>query len=416
MQSAALVERQRDVRVMGVVGVCHFFSHFYQLALPPLFVLIHRTEGYSYESLAALITVLYATSFAFQIPVGFFVDRFGARPILMAGVALLATATLFYGLAPGYAGLVALSVVAGAANSVFHPADYSILNASVSKPRLGRAFSIHNFGGFLGYALAPVLMAGMGELWGWRNAVMIAGAGGLVTVLATTAMSGDFRDSSHTRRERETRSDLRADLRLLFSAPALLCVLFFVFLSGGQMGPQFFADKVYHLAHGIPVVLGNSFITIFVVGIAVGILVGGWVADRYGNHMRLALWTFVLSGIAIFGMALVPPAPAAIFPVFALAGFFFGFGFSSRDMVVSSLAPPESSGKVFGFVFSGLDIGAALAPLAFGIMLGAGMPFYVYYLAALLIVGAGLSVYAAGRSIRPIRPDTTDSSDSPGAA
>ena len=158
MQTAVIGARQRDVRVMGVVGLCHFFSHFYQLALPPLFVLIHQTEGYSYESLALLITVFYATSFSLQLPVGFFVDKFGARPILMAGVALLSGTTVLYGLIPGYAALVALSVLAGAANSVFHPADYSILNASVTKARLGRAFSIHNFGGFVGYATYPPFM------------------------------------------------------------------------------------------------------------------------------------------------------------------------------------------------------------------------------------------------------------------
>ena len=398
MQSAAIAERRRDFRVMSVVGVCHFFSHFYQIALPPLFILMHRTEGYSYESLALLITVLYATSFLFQIPVGFFVDRFGARTILMAGVAVLSGATVLYGVIPGYPALVVLSAVAGAANSVFHPADYSILNASIAKRLLGRAFSVHNFSGFLGYALAPVLVSWMGEMWGWRTAIIVAGSAGLVTVLATALLSRDFRDSSHTRREAETVSNLRGDLRLLFSAPALLCVVFFAFLAGGQMGPQFFTDKVYYLVHQIPVVLGNSFITIFVVGIATGILAGGYVADKVSDHMRLAFWTFMLSAVAIFLMAVVPPDSFMIRPVFILAGFFFGFGFSSRDLVVSNLAPPESSGKVFGFVFSGLDIGAAFVPIVFGYMLGSGDALSVFHLSALLIGAAGISVYIAGRS------------------
>jgi FSR family fosmidomycin resistance protein-like MFS transporter len=398
MQSAVLTDTRRDVRVMSVVGVCHFFSHFYQLALPPLFVLMHQTEGYSFESLALLITVLYATSFCFQIPVGFFVDRFGARTILMAGVAVLSGTTMLYGILPGYASLVGLAVVAGAANSVFHPADYSILNASISKPRLGRAFSVHNFGGFLGYALAPVLVSGMGELWGWRTAIVIAGSFGLITVFAAILLSRDFRDSSHTRRETETKSDLKADLRLLFSAPALLCVMFFAFLAGGQMGPQFFTDKVYYVMHQIPVVLGNSFITVYVFGIAGGILAGGYVADKVASHMRLAFWTFLLSGVFTFGMAIAPPEAGILYAVFAVAGFFFGFGFSSRDLVVSSLAPPESSGKVFGFVFSGLDIGAASVPIVFGYMLGAGLEAWVFYVASVLLVGAGISVYAAGTS------------------
>lgn len=398
MQAAALGDRSRDVRVMGVVGLCHFFSHFYQLALPPLFVLIHQTEGYSYESLALLITVLYATSFALQIPVGFFVDRFGARPILMAGVALLSGATVLYGLIPGYPALVALSVVAGAANSVFHPADYSILNASVTKQRLGRAFSVHNFGGFVGYAAAPVLMSGMGALWGWKNAVMVAGALGLVTVIAAIALSGDFRDSSHTRQDPAKRPGFKADMKLLFSAPALLCLLFFAFLAAGQMGPQWFADKAYYLAHDIPVLLGNSYISMFVVGIIAGVVAGGIVADKARDHLKLAFVSFFLSGVGMILMAVVPPISALIYPLFVVTGFLFGFGFSSRDMVVSSLAPPESSGKVFGFVFSGLDIGAAGIPIVYGFMIGAALPLELFYLAGVLIILAGVSVVIAGRS------------------
>lgn len=398
MQAATLGDRSRDVRVMGVVGLCHFFSHFYQLALPPLFVLIHQTEGYSYESLALLITVLYATSFALQIPVGFFVDKYGARPILMAGVALLSGATVLYGVIPGYPALVILSVVAGAANSVFHPADYSILNASVTKARLGRAFSVHNFGGFVGYAVAPVLMSGMGAIWGWKTAVIAAGTAGLITVIAAVALSGDFRDSSHTRRDAPERPGFKADIKLLFSAPALLCLMFFAFLAAGQMGPQWFADKAYYLAHNVPVLLGNSYISMFVVGIIVGVIVGGIVADKARDHLKLAFCSFFLSGVGMILMALVPPVSILVYPLFVVTGFMFGFGFSSRDMVVSSLAPPESSGKVFGFVFSGLDIGAAGSPIVYGYMIGAGLPLELFYLSGLLIILAGVSVVIAGRS------------------
>ena len=398
MLASALGEGPRDIRVMSVVGLCHFFSHFYQLALPPLFILIHQTEGYSYESLALLVTVLYATSFALQIPVGFFVDKFGARLILMAGVALLSGATMLYGLIPGYPALVALSIVAGAANSVFHPADYSILNASVSKQRLGRAFSVHNFGGFVGYAMAPVLMSGMGGLWGWKTAVIAAGSAGLVIVIAAVALSGDFRDSSHTRENSSKSAGFKADIKLLFSAPALLCLMFFAFLAAGQMGPQWFADKAYFLAHGVPVLLGNSYITIFVVGIIIGVVAGGIMADKVRDHLKLAFCSFFLSGVGMVLMALVPPVSILIYPLFIVTGFMFGFGFSSRDMVVSSLAPPESSGKVFGFVFSGLDIGAAGIPIVYGYMLGASLPLEMFYLSGVLIILAGISVVIAGRS------------------
>ena len=398
MQAVTFGEHRRDIRVMGVVGLCHFFSHFHQLALPPLFILMHKTEQYSYEALALLITVFYLTSFLLQVPVGFFVDKYGARPILMAGVALLSGATTLYGLVPGYLALVALSIVAGAANSVFHPAGYSILNASVTKPRLGRAFSVHNFGGFVGYGAAPVLMSGMGALWGWEMAVIAAGAFGLIAVILVFVLSGDFRDSSHTWEDPARRPALKENMKLLFSAPALLCVMFFAFLCAGQMGPQWFADKVYFLAHNVPVVLGNSYISMFVVGIIAGVILGGVVADKARDHLKLAFCSFFLSGIGMVLMAVVPPLSTLVYPLFVVTGCMFGFGFASRDMVVSSLAPPGSSGKVFAFVFSGLDIGAAGIPIVYGYMLGASRPLELFYLSGVLIILAGVLVVIAGKS------------------
>ena len=398
MQSAALAERRRDVRVIGVVGLCHFFSHFYQFVLPPLSILMHQSDGYSLESLAVLVSVFYAASFALQLPVGFFVDRFGARNILMAGVVVLAACTLLYGVFTSYPALVILSIVAGAANSVFHPADYSILNASVGKARLGRAFGVHNFAGFAGYGLAPVLVAWFGSLWGWQTAAIVTGAAGLFFVFFVFALSGDFQDSSHTRQTEESSSSLSDDLKMLMRGPFLLCLLFFALLAAGQLGAQWFADDVLNVGHGVPIVEGNSYVSVFVIGIALGIIAGGIAADRSGNHIRLASIGFVACGIGTVLMGIVPPQAAILYPLFIATGFLFGFGFASRDMLVRSLAPAGASGAVYGFVFSGLDIGSALIPLVYGYFLGVGLEFYVFYLGGLLIVVAAGLIGAAGKS------------------
>ena len=398
MQSAALAERRRDVRVIGVVGMCHFFSHFYQFVLPPLSILIHQSEGYSIESLAFLVSIFYGASFALQLPVGFFVDRFGARNILMAGVVILAACTLLYGVFTSYPALVFLTIIAGAANSVFHPADYSILNASVKSERLGRAFSVHNFAGFAGYGLAPVLVAWLGSLWGWQTASIVTGAVGLFFVFFVFALSGDFQDSSDTRRDEGRPSSLSDDLKTLMQGPLLLCLLFFALLAAGQLGAQWFADDVLHIGHGIPVIEGNSYVTIFVVGISIGIIMGGIAADRSANHIRLASIGFVACGIGTISMGLAPPQAEYLYPLFAVTGFLFGFGFASRDLLVRSLAPKGASGAVFGFVFSGLDIGSMSIPLVYGYFLGVGMEFYVFYLGGILIVLAAGILGAAGKN------------------
>lgn len=397
MQSAALAERRRDVRVIGVVGMCHFFSHFYQFVLPPLSILIHQSEGYSIESLAFLVSIFYGASFALQLPVGFFVDRFGARNILMAGVVILAACTLLYGVFTSYPALVLLTIIAGAANSVFHPADYSILNASVKSERLGRAFSVHNFAGFAGYGLAPVLVAWLGSLWGWQTASIVTGAVGLFFVFFVFALSSDFQDSSDTRRDEGRPSSLSDDLKTLMQGPLLLCLLFFALLAAGQLGAQWFADDVLHIGHGIPVIEGNSYVTIFVVGISIGIIMGGIAADRSANHIRLASIGFVACGIGTISMGLAPPQAEYLYPLFAVTGFLFGFGFASRDLLVRSLAPKGASGAVFGFVFSGLDIGSMSIPLVYGYFLGVGMEFYVFYLGGILIVLAAGMIGAAGK-------------------
>ena len=399
MQSAVIAERRHDARVIGVIGLCHFFSHFYQFVLPPLSILIYQSEGYSLESLAILVSVFYGASFTLQLPVGFFVDRFGARNILMAGVVVLAACTLLYGVFTSYPALVVLTIFAGAANSVFHPADYSILNASVKSERLGRAFSVHNFSGFLGYGLAPVLVAWFGSLWGWQITAIVTGGVGLFFVFFVFAFSGDFQDSSHTRRKQETSNSLSQDLRTLMQPPLLLCLLFFALLAAGQLGAQWFADDVYYIGYGIPVIQGNSFVSVFIAGIATGIILGGIAADRSAHHLRWASLGFIGCGLTTIAMGLVPPESLIIYPLFAVTGFLFGFGFASRDLLVRSLAPAGASGAVYGFVFSGLDIGSMIIPLVYGYFLGVGMEFYVFYLGGVLLILAALLISVAGKNV-----------------
>ena len=388
MESAVSSTQRRDIRVISVIGLCHFFSHFYQFVLPPLSILVHQAEGYSLESLALLVSVFYAASFILQVPVGFFVDRFGARGILIGGTAVLASCTLLYGVYTSYPALVILSIIAGAANSVYHPADYSILSASVNKEKLGRAFGTHNFAGFAGYATAPILVAWLGSIWGWQNAAIITGGSGLVFVVFVIFLSRDFEDSSHRRRADANSTSLIQDGKMLLKAPLLLFLLFFTLLSAGQLGAQWFADDVLNLGHGIPVVEGNSYVSVFVIGIALGILGGGIAADKSKDHIRLAVMAFAACGLGTVLMGFVPPDAFILYPLFVITGFLFGFGFASRDMLVRSLAPAGASGAVFGFVFSGLDIGAAIIPLVYGYFLGVGLEFYVFYLGGVLIFSA----------------------------
>ena len=173
------VERSSDARVIALVSGAHFVSHFYFLLLPPLFVLIRAEYGVSYAELGLPIAVFNIVSALMQTPAGFVIDRFGARKMLIAGLTLGAGAVGLAGILPSFWGLVAMFAVAGLANTVFHPADYSILSQACSSKRVGQAFSVHTFSGLLGSAAAPGSMLLLGSLWGWRVALMAAALLGL---------------------------------------------------------------------------------------------------------------------------------------------------------------------------------------------------------------------------------------------
>ena len=164
---------RHDLKVMSLVGTAHFFSHFYILALPPLFPILRDELGVGYAALGLALAVLNGVTGLTQAPVGFLVDRFGARAILIVGLALFSLSIGLVGVFPGYPMLLALMVVAGLGNSVFHPADYAILSSAIDQRRMGRAFSIHTFGGSAGFALAPPVVVSLTALFDWRTALVI---------------------------------------------------------------------------------------------------------------------------------------------------------------------------------------------------------------------------------------------------
>ena len=140
MSEAALSAR-RDYQICALIGTGHFLSHFYMLCLPPLFLAWRAEFGASYAMLGLAVALMSGTTALLQTPVGFLVDRHGARPFLVGGTLLMALSISAMGLAPGFWAVLLLALLSGIGNSVIHPADYAILAGSVSGLRMGRAFS-----------------------------------------------------------------------------------------------------------------------------------------------------------------------------------------------------------------------------------------------------------------------------------
>ncbi len=400
--STAAATLGRDVKIISLIGFAHFFSHFFQLALAPLFIMIHVDRGFSYTSLGLLIGLFYAASAFFQPPTGFLVDRFGARKVLFAGLGLMSLAMVGYGALPYYPVMAVLAVVSGIGNSVFHPADYSVLSATIDDSRVGRAFSAHNFLGFIGYAAAPLVMVAAGGMWGWRAAVIGAGLIGLIALVILVAGSGAFRDSADVRRDSDTKQEgFGESISILFTAPILLCFLFFLMVAMGQIGLQNFSPTILIDRFDFSETLANGAVTAMLVGVPIGILIGGIVADRLEHRHDAAIaLSFGMASVFVLIAGFAGLPNAGMTAAYFVAGVTYGIAFPSRDVVVRGIAPATGTGKVFGFVYAGLDTGSAVTPIMFGWLVDNGLPLGMFLVVAGLWAGAVLVVLATGRAAR----------------
>src|SRR6201993_1375715 len=192
----------RGARVNALLGAGHFLSHFYQLCLPPLFIAWQQAFDVSFPELGLAMAVMAGAAAVMQTPMGFLVDRYGARPFLVGGTLMMTLSIAAMGLATAYWQIVALALLSGVGNSVFHPADYAILSGSIDPARLGRSFAFHTFTGNVGFAAAPPATAALVLLLGWRGALILIGLLGLPVVAAIVWQSRILIDQGHRTRNR----------------------------------------------------------------------------------------------------------------------------------------------------------------------------------------------------------------------
>ncbi len=386
---------RRDARVIGLVGIGHGLSHFFQLALPPLFPLLRAEFDASWTLLGALVGAFYAASGLVQFIAGFWVDRFGARPVLFTGMAFLAGGTVLAAFAPSVGWLFPIVIIMGAGNGVFHPADFAILNASVAPRRLGHAYSTHGILGNLGYAIAPIVSFGLAALIGWRGALGAMGLVGAV-VLGALAMQRAYL-TSHRAADAHAHT-LRGSFALFRQAAILACFGYFVVQTTAGIGMQTFAGSALNAGFSVPLALANSAVTAYLLGGSAGILLGGFLAARSDRHDRIAAGGLLVASL-LTGLVALGPSLALLLPLFAAIGFAIGATGPSRDLIVRSATPKGASGRVYGFVYSGLDVGATLGPLWFGLMLDHGLAPQMFMVVAVLLVIAIMTVLQARRVI-----------------
>src|SRR4051794_12139315 len=393
----------RDTRVNALIGCGHFLSHYYQLCLPPLFIAWQRTFDVSFAELGLAIALMGATSAVAQAPIGFLVDRYGARRFLIAGTSLMTLSIAAMGLATSFWQIVVLAMVSGLGNSVIHPADYAILSGSVDKSRLGRSFALHTFVGNIGFAAAPPITAALTLLIGWRETLLLVGGLGVPVVLAIILQSRILNE--HKREPGARPAGFVADLRQLLSRPILLFFAFFMVSSMAGAGIQSWLITVLHRTHGLTLEAASSGLTFYMIGAMCGILLGGWVADRTDRHLGFVVTLTIAGSALLLWVELMSMPQLAMVGALFAVGLLIGASRTPRDVMVKDAAPPGQIGKVFGFVSAGLALGGAIMPVPYGLLIDSGHPdlvlvvVAVLWLASLLFAGSAKSSHRRTQAI-----------------
>ena len=380
--TVALSRRASDVRVIGLISLAHGSSHFFHLILPPMFPWLKDAFALSYAELGLLMSVFFVVSCIVQAASGFLVDRIGARPVLFAGVGLLALAALTYSQSTSYTMLILGAIIAGCGNGIFHPVDYTLINHKVSPPNLPYAYSMHGVTGYLGWAAAPAFMVGIAQLSDWRIAFLSA-ALLEACILAILWVNKKYLLDNVKERHENTHASAQAlspgvaqesPFAFLKLTAVWLCWIFFFFSMASTSSLQSFAPSALFKLYEVPIDVGSYFITLLALGSAGGVLFGGYLAAKLQAPERIVSSCLSIT-VAMCLLLATGLLSALIIPyVFFALGFGYGVVAPSRDLMVKQATPKGVSGRVYGIVYSGIDLGAAVGPFIFGFFMDAGLP------------------------------------------
>ena len=372
---------RHDASVMTLVGLAHYMSHVMQLALPPLFPILHDEFGASWTQLGLIATLFYVASGLGQAGAGILVDRYGGQRLLVAGLTLLALSIALAGTVTSYWMLLPLALVAGLGNSVFHPADLSILSHRISESRLGRAYASHGIAGALGYATAPVTaLAAYGN---WRLMLGVVGSVGLcVAVALYISRSRLVYAPTHVPQPAEAGRRQPGYLQVVGSPVVLMAFAYFAMTAFAGSGLQTFSITALVSGYGVALKVATLGLTFYLVGSAGGMVLGGFLADRTRHHHRVAMGGMAIAATLMLLLSAIAGYAAVVVPVMMLAGIANGITGPSRDVLIRRAAAGAGMGSVFGFVYSGFDLGSSTAPLLFGALLDHQAPHAMFVVVA----------------------------------
>ncbi|SDT19350.1 MFS transporter [Bradyrhizobium canariense] len=369
------------LRTLAAISTAHWVSHFHMFVLPMLFPFLKEKLGVGYIDLGFALTIFAVVSGLTQAPIGYLADHIGARKILLMGLIVGGFALIMLGLHLSYSWLIASAVLLGLANSVYHPADYAILSAHMDETRMGRAFSIHTFAGFLGGAVAPATVAALAATIGGHGTLIVTGAVGPIVALLLVIVG--VPDASAADRGAKSAGTSRQSI----ITPALtMLTIFFLLLSLSSAGINNFGVVALMSGYGVSFSTANIALTAFLGSSAIGVLAGGVLADRTQRHGQVAAACFAVNAAIVFVIAVIALPPVLLMTAMTLAGFLSGVIAPSRDMLVRNAAPPGAAGRAFGIVSTGFNVGGIISPLLFGWIMDRNQPHWVFGASVIFIV------------------------------
>jgi MFS family permease len=392
----ATAKKWHDAKVITLVAIAHFTSHVHIMLLPPIFGQVKEAFGVSYTQIGLALTAFNVASALLQTPAGFLVDRIGPRLMLTGGLLLGAVAIAAAAMLPGYWFFVIAYGLMGLANTVYHPADYAILSATIDSKKIGKAFSIHTFAGYLGSGVTPAMVLACAALWDWHGAFLFAAglsfAVGLLIIVAGGVLPRTIPKPKASAENPAKAGDTKVGLDLLLSAPILRNLLFFFCLAMASGGIQTFSVVGLAALYDTPASAANVALSGFLLFSAAGVLLGGIIADRTPHHEWVAAIGFACTSIMAILMAWVNMPALVLITVMSLGGLMNGIIQPSRDMMVRAVTPAGSFGKVFGFVSTGFNLGGMTSPLLFGWLMDRHEPRAIFLIVVGFILLALLTV------------------------
>jgi MFS family permease len=389
---------RKDAEVIGLISLAHSSSHFYQLILAPLFPWLKLEFGFSYAELGFLMTIFFVISTLTQAAAGFWVDHSGPLKVLLFGLVTLCVSAIILSVSNSYFVLLLGSALAGLGNGVFHPSDYTLINRRVSPARIPHAYSMHGISGALGWAAAPAFLVSLTALFGWRSALlgaatMVALIVGLLLVRRHTLL-GSVEEQAQERLNKKQQSAFSISFLKL---PAVwLCWGFFFLTALSLGGVQSFASAALRILYDLPVALSTTAYSTYMLASAGGMFVGGFVAAKAKFPERVIMVAFIIAGALSILISLALVSGGLVLILFTLMGFGVGMAGPSRDLMIRQATPKEASGRVFGIVYSGLDLGLAIGPILFGMLMDWRQESLVFVMIALFLWA---SLFTANRVV-----------------